>query len=69
MNTDLKPGTFVRLRNQPTDMPDFVLERRLGDICWIRQQNWGDRVQWRVRTSRIEPSCVRIFPCLRLEIS
>ncbi len=69
MNTALKPGTFVRLKNQPIDMPDFVLERASGDTCWIRQQAWGDWVQWTVKTSRIEPSCVRISPCLRLEIS
>jgi hypothetical protein len=65
----LKPGTFVRLKNQPADLPDFVLERALGDTCWIRQQTWGIWVKWTVKTSRIDPGCATISSSLRLEIS
>jgi hypothetical protein len=69
MNTYLQPGTLVRLKNQPVDMPDFVLDQYQGETCSIRQQSWGDWVQWTVKTSLIEPDCVRISPCVRLEIS
>lgn len=53
LNTHLKPGGFVRLKGQPSDLPDFVLERYLGPFCWIRQQSWG-RVLWKVSVARIE---------------
>lgn len=56
MNVHLQPGNFVRLKGQPSDLPDFVLERYLGTFCWIRQQAWGQRVHWKVDVSRIEPS-------------
>ncbi|MEL6351793.1 MAG: hypothetical protein AAFR58_08515 [Cyanobacteria bacterium J06627_28] len=48
----LKPGRFVRLKGQPQDLPDFVLERYLGTFCWIRQQAWG-QVIWKVSVARI----------------
>ena len=54
MNTQLKPGKFVRLKGQPNDLPDFVLERYLGTFCWIRQLAWGQCVQWKVSVARIE---------------
>ena len=53
MNAHLKPGTFVRLKDQPSDLPDFVLERYLGTSCWIRQQAWGQAVQWKVSASSL----------------
>jgi hypothetical protein len=56
MNANLKPGTFVRLKNQPNDLPDFVLDRYLGNTCWIRQQAWGNYVQWKVNVARLEPN-------------
>jgi hypothetical protein len=54
MNTHLTPGKFVRLKDQPSDLPDFVLERYLGAFCWIRQQAWGNRIQWKVKVELIE---------------
>lgn len=54
MNAHLKPGRFVRLKGQPSDLPDFVLDRYLGTSCWIRQQAWGKRVQWKVPVAHIE---------------
>ena len=54
MNQQLRPGNFVRLKGQPSDLPDFVLERYLGPFCWIRQQAWGQCVQWKVKVARIE---------------
>ncbi|MEL6469821.1 MAG: hypothetical protein AAFP20_11925 [Cyanobacteria bacterium J06614_10] len=53
LNTHLKPGRFVRLKGQPNDLPDFVLERYLGPFCWIRQQSWGS-VLWKVSVARID---------------
>ncbi|MEM6449094.1 MAG: hypothetical protein AAF703_02145 [Cyanobacteria bacterium P01_D01_bin.105] len=54
MNAHLKPGNFVRLKDQPQDLPDFILERYLGGFCWIRQQTWGQSVQWKISVARIE---------------
>ena len=44
----LRPGAFVRLRNQPEDLPPFQLIRCRGGRCWVRQQAWGSLVQWEV---------------------
>ncbi len=44
----LRPGSFVRLRNQPADLPPFELIRCRGGRCWVRQQAWGGAVQWEV---------------------
>ena len=44
----LRPGTFVRLRNQPADLPPFQLILCRGGRCWVRQQSWGSAVHWEV---------------------
>lgn len=44
----LRPGSFVKLRNQPDDLPPFELIRCRGGRCWVRQQSWGTAVQWEV---------------------
>jgi|688.fasta_scaffold210303_2 hypothetical protein len=44
----LRPGSFVRLRNQPADLPPFQLIQCRGGRCWVRQQTWGALVQWEV---------------------
>ncbi len=44
----LRPGAFVKLRNQPEDLPPFQLIRCRGGRCWVRQQAWGRLVQWEV---------------------
>lgn len=49
----LRPGSFVRLRNQPTDLPPFQLIACRGGRCWVRQQAWGSLVQWEVEHRRL----------------
>ena len=44
----LRPGSFVRLRNQPDDLPPFQLIQCRGGRCWVRQQSWGNLVHWEV---------------------
>ena len=44
----LTPGSFVRLVNQPSDLPPFQLIQCKGGRCWVRQQAWGQLVQWEV---------------------
>lgn len=44
----LRPGSFVKLRNQPSDLPPFQLIECRGGRCWVRQQTWGPLVQWEV---------------------
>ncbi len=44
----LRPGSFVRLLNQPDDLPPFQLIQCRGGRCWVRQQSWGHLVQWEV---------------------
>jgi hypothetical protein len=44
----LRPGSFVKLRNQPSDLPPFQLIQCRGGRCWVRQQAWGSLVEWEV---------------------
>ncbi|MEY2643821.1 MAG: hypothetical protein RLZZ611_470 [Cyanobacteriota bacterium] len=44
----LQPGSFVKLRNQPPDLPPFQLIHCRGGRCWVRQQSWGPLVHWEV---------------------
>jgi hypothetical protein len=44
----LYPGSFVKLRNQPPDLPPFQLIQCRGGRCWVRQQAWGQQVHWEV---------------------
>lgn len=44
----LPPGSFVKLVNQPDDLPPFQLIHCKGGRCWVRQQAWGQLVQWEV---------------------
>ncbi|MEN9767785.1 hypothetical protein [Vulcanococcus sp.] len=44
----LQPGSFVKLVNQPDDLPPFQLLHCRGGRCWVRQQAWGPMVQWEV---------------------
>ena len=44
----LQPGSFVKLRNQPDDLPPFQLIHCRGGRCWVRQQSWGPLVHWEV---------------------
>jgi len=38
----------VKLVNQPDDLPPFQLIQCKGGRCWVRQQAWGQLVQWEV---------------------
>lgn len=49
----LPPGSFVRLVNQPADLPPFQLIQCKGGRCWVRQQAWGQLVQWEVPHRRL----------------
>ncbi|MFM8525894.1 MAG: hypothetical protein ACKOCM_09785 [Cyanobacteriota bacterium] len=44
----LPPGSFVRLRNHPDDLPPFQVIRCHGGRCWVRQQSWGRQLHWEV---------------------
>lgn len=48
-----QPGSFVRLRNHPVDLPPFQLIRCHGGRCWVRQQAWGRLVAWEVPHRRL----------------
>ncbi len=52
----LYPGSFVKLRNQPSDLPPFQLIQCRGGRCWVRQQAWGSLVQWEVEHQRLTPA-------------
>jgi hypothetical protein len=49
----LYPGSFVKLRNQPHDLPPFQLIQCRGGRCWVRQQAWGHQVHWEVEHRRL----------------
>jgi hypothetical protein len=39
--------------NQPTDLPPFQVIECRGGLCWVRQQAWGQNVQWEVEHRRL----------------
>ncbi|MBM5810238.1 MAG: hypothetical protein FJ051_10590 [Cyanobacteria bacterium M_surface_9_m1_291] len=49
----LYPGSFVKLHNQPPDLPPFQLIQCRGGRCWVRQQSWGSLVHWEVEHRRL----------------
>jgi hypothetical protein len=49
----LRPGSFVRLLDQPSDLPPFQLINCRGGRCWVRQQGWGPFVHWEVAHRRL----------------
>ena len=49
----LRPGSFVRLLDQPSDLPPFQLIHCRGGRCWVRQQAWGPFVHWEVAHRRL----------------
>lgn len=49
----LLPGSFVKLVNQPDDLPPFQLIHCHGGRCWVRQQAWGQLVHWEVPHRRL----------------
>jgi len=52
----LPPGSFVRLVNQPDDLPPFQLIHCNGGRCWVRQQAWGPLVHWEVEHRSLRPA-------------
>jgi hypothetical protein len=49
----LQPGSFVELIDHPSDLPPFQLIHCRGGRCWVRQQAWGEGVQWEVPHRRL----------------
>ena len=50
----LQPGSFVRIENQPYDLPPFKLIACKGGRCLIRQQTWGKYIHWEVEHHRLK---------------
>ena len=50
----LHPGTFVKLKNQPNDLPPFQLIACRGGRCLVRQQTWGKYIHWEVEHHRLK---------------
>ncbi len=50
----LQPGAFVKLENQPSDLPPFQLISCRGGRCLVRQQAWGKYIHWEVEHHRLE---------------
>lgn len=49
----LHPGTFVTIDNHPNDLPPFQVIECRGGVCRVRQQSWGQHVQWEVEHRRL----------------
>ncbi len=49
----LHPGTFVTIENHPSDLPPFQVIECRGGLCKVRQQTWGQHVQWEVEHRRL----------------
>ncbi len=50
----LYPGSFVKLENQPNDLPPFQLIACHGGRCLVRQQTWGKYIHWEVEHRRLK---------------
>jgi len=50
----LKPGSFVTLENHPNDLPPFQVIKCKGGRCQVRQQSWGQHVQWDIEHHRLK---------------
>ncbi len=50
----LPPGSFVKLENQPNDLPPFQVIDCKGGRCRVRQQSWGRYVHWEVEHNRLK---------------
>ncbi len=50
----LYPGSFVKLANQPNDLPPFQLIACKGGRCLVRQQSWGKYIHWEVDHRRLK---------------
>nr|WP_241462924.1 MULTISPECIES: hypothetical protein [Prochlorococcus] len=50
----LPPGSFVKLKNQPHDLPPFEIINCKGGRCLVRQQSWGKYVHWEVDHHRLK---------------
>ncbi|MEO0541852.1 MAG: hypothetical protein AAFZ80_13460 [Cyanobacteria bacterium P01_A01_bin.105] len=44
---------LVRLKQQPWDLPDFILDHWQGETGWIRQQAWGSEVWLRIKLTQL----------------
>ena len=49
----LHPGSFVTIENHPSDLPPFQVIACRGGLCTVRQQAWGQHVQWEVEHRRL----------------
>ncbi len=49
-----QPGSFVILKNQPNDLPPFLLISCKGGRCLVRQQTWGQYIHWEVEHERLK---------------
>ena len=49
----LHTGTFVTIENHPSDLPPFQVIECRGGLCRVRQQAWGQHVQWEVEHRRL----------------
>lgn len=49
----LRPGALVRLKLQPSHVPDFLVMRCHSDRAWIRQPDWPSHIQLCVPVIRL----------------
>ncbi|MEM9769377.1 MAG: hypothetical protein AAF892_16055 [Cyanobacteria bacterium P01_D01_bin.71] len=49
----LRPGATVRLKKQPTHLPDFVVMACESDRAWIRQPDWPHHSQLCIRVTQL----------------
>lgn len=49
----LRPGITVRLKKQPSHLPDFLVMACRSDRAWIRQPDWPDGIQLCVQVTQL----------------
>ena len=50
----LKPGSPIRLKGQPKEIPDFLVIRCSKDRCWVRQSKWNPEVELAIQITQID---------------
>lgn len=56
----VRPGGYVRLKQQPDHVPDFIVLSCKSDRAWIRQPEWPPHSQLCVRVTQLAMPYVQV---------
>ncbi|MDB9529097.1 hypothetical protein PN498_24100 [Oscillatoria sp. CS-180] len=56
----LRPGITVRLKQQPSHVPDFLVTVCKSDRVWLRQPGWPSHIQLCVKVTQLAIPVVNV---------